>query len=339
MSINSDFTDLLKDKDVRYILQRIHSKSNTCRADHSTIYAIVPSYSGRTELFNQDKPISNDEYFLQLLVNKEVINNLKFDSRDPKKRKDGIDDLLLNSAEEFKTPYIRVSFDILDDKFLKELCNTAADAFILNPYPLEEQKDIVLTTINIAKGHLKNENIILTWDEFDDLTDARRIQIVKILSNLHGVGLITLQKLNYNLLNILQGGRVEFQADLICKASTAFLSKLTLKYKSLVLDTHNEIAYSPRIDEWVGFDKRNGRKVLYEILEAFVRKELKNEVLTDIEIWKIIEPRGKKPKKLQSHRLNKVVEAVHHLNSKFKSTKDNRLIPRDEANGYYHLNP
>lgn len=339
MNINCSFTELIKDKNVRYILQRIYDELKTGRANNLTVYAIIPSYSGKTELFNQDKPISNDEYFLQLLVNNEAINNIKFEVRDPNKKKDHIDDLLLSSAKESKTPYVAVSFDVLDTKFLKELCDTAADIFILNPYQLEEQKDIVLTTTNIAKGHLKNENIILTWDEFDNLTDARRIQIVKTLNNLHEVGLITLQKLDYNLLSILQDGRVKFQAGLICKASTAFLSKFIIKYKSLALDTYHEIAYYPRLSKWVGFDKRDGRKVLYEVLEAFVRREKENKALSDIEIWKIIEPHGKKPKELQFHQKDKVIEVVHHLNSKFKNEKDDKFIRRDKDNGCYRLNP
>jgi len=335
MKINSDYIDLLKDKDVRYLLQRINNELERGKTTEVKVYAKVPSYTGKVELFNKHKPVSNDEYFLQLLINDEAIKNIKFEAKYPNKNKDEIDDLLLETPEELKTPYVSVSFDMADRQSLKELCDAAVDIFILNPYSPEEQGDIVLATINVAKGQIKNENITLTWSEFASPEDARRIQIVKTLKNLNEIGLITIRSLNYNLLNTLQDGRIEFQANLICKVSSAFLSKHIREYKSLRLDTYYEIAYYPRLGKWVEFDKRHGRKVLYEILKAFVLKEGEKS-LTDMEMWKIIEPRGKKSKKIQFHQLDKIIDASHRLNVKFKK-KD--FIKRNKARDGYYLNP
>lgn len=331
--MDNDINSLLKDSGVRYLLQRIHDELENSPTDTQHVFAKVLSYEGKVELFNQNKPIDKDEYFLQFLINKNAINNIKFEVRN--KKKDYIDDLLL-TPDQFNKPYVLVEFDIVGTKFLEDLCDTAADIFVLNPYPQEVQQNIVLMTINVLRSRVNNENITLSWNDFINIEDAQKIQIVKTLKELRKIGRVTATSLRYNLSETTKDGRVEFTASIICKTSAVPLSKHMLHFKSLALDVENERVFYDKLNKWVEFDKRNNRKVLFEVLHAFIKKELGNKALTDAEILHIIKGRGRISDKIQSHQLDEIIKVIHHLKDKFKNKT---FIVRDRKDGCYRLIP
>jgi len=288
MTIDDNLINLLKDKNVRHILQRIHEELNTNKSNYQVL-AKLPSYIGKVELFNQNKPIDNDEYFLQFLINHEVINNLKFEIRDPNKGKNYIDDLLLNFPYEYKIPYIAISFNIVNTQFLKKLCETAVDVFTINPYPLETQKDIAFTTIVKTKALIQKNEFVLSKNEINK-EDRSHIEILKTLRELEIDKKIKIVSFKYNL-NINDN----LQANILYTPQAPFTGKDILTYKSLSLDPFTRNVSYPKIKNKTKVTHFRDDNQYYRTLKESINPK-KNYILTYTEIYLLMFPNNGKSK-------------------------------------------
>lgn len=317
MNIDSDFTDLIKDNNVRYILQRIHNELKTSKADKPHIVTKVPSFTGKVELFNQNAPVDNDEYFLQLLIKENAIRNISFEVRNPNKNKNDIDYLLLNSPEEFKTPYVAVSFNILDRLFLNKLYNEAVDALVINPYPLEAQQDLVSATIVKVKAQTQTDNIVLSWNEIDE-EDRKHIGIWQTLQNLETDKQIEILKFEGKLDKQTNHGNTEFQARILYKFDVPFTSKDILKYKSLALDPKSRKVFYPKLKNKSKMTSFRTENSYYCVTKAFLEKR-GQKILTYSELFQLIEPHHNLPKSFDRTDKRKIEGVINSLKQKFNN--------------------
>lgn len=337
MSISCDFTDLIKDDNVRYILQRIRDEIKVSRADNPHVLTKIPSFNGRVELFNQNAPEENDEHFIRCLNDKDVIANIKFEKRYPNKNKGDIDYSLLNSPEEFTTPYIAVSFDISDRQFLNNLYNRAVDALIVNPYPVETQQDLVNTAIVKTKAQTQTDEITLSWDEIDK-EDRKHIGIWQALKGLETEKQINILKFEAWLDKYSKYGNTDFTTRILYTPIVPFTGKGVVSCGSLLFDTKNRKAFYPKLknkSKNTSFVKDNEN---LRVLEGFITKS--NHVLTYTEIYLLILPPSQSchkalPNKFDRTHKRKIEKVIKYLRDKFNNLDLITYVPDDR----YRLTP
>lgn len=332
MNIDSNFTDLLKDNNVRYILQKIHDELQTSKADKPHIITKVPSFAGKVELLNQDIPEENDSYFIRCLNDNDIIVNINFEARYPNKNKNDIDYLLLNSPEEFKTPYVAVSFDILDKQFLNNLYEKAIDILTVNSYPPETQKDIVYAAIFKIKAQTEKEEMIFSLRELDE-EDRGRIEILKTLRSLEADKQIKILKFEGFLDKQINKNNIKFQADILYSPLTPFTGKDILMYKSFVLDPKSRKVSYPKLKNKSKITRFTTENSYYRVTKAFLDKKGR-KILTYSELFQLIKPNQKIPKSFDRADKRKFEELINSLKQKF-----NNLMLFTYIDDSYELTP
>lgn len=317
--INCDFDELIKDSNVRAILQRIHNELKTSKADKPHIVTKVPSFTGKAELFNQNISEENDDHFIRCLNDNDIITNINFEVRYPNKNKNDIDYLLLNSPEEFNTPYVSVAFDVLDKQFLNSLYEEAIDALAVNPYPSETQQDLVYAAIFKIKSQTKKEDMILSWKELDE-EDRTRIEIFKTLKSLEADKQIEILKFEGMLDNQTNRGNVEFQARILYAPLTPFTGKDILKYKSLALDPKSRKVFYPKLKNKSKITRFMTENSYYRVLKAFLDKK-GQKILTYSELFQLIDPHHNPPKSFDRADKRKIEGVMNSLKQKFNNLK------------------
>jgi hypothetical protein len=329
MSINCDYADLIKDKNVRYILQKIHDELGVSKADKPHVLAKIPSYDGKVELFGQNISEENDEFFIRCLSDNNVITNIDPKVCHPEENKSSIDYSLLNSPDEFKTPYIAISFDVLNIQFFKRLYEDAIDALIVNPYPKETQQDLINTTIVKIKAQTQADNIILSWNEID-VKDRKHIGIFKTLQSLEADKLIKVLRFDGKLDLPTEHGNTEFESHILYTPAVPFTGKDILMYQSMALDQKSRKVYYPKlknISKVVGFREENK---YYRVLRAFIDKK----VLSYTELFRLIDPYRKVPNIFSRKDKRKIEVLINSLKQKFNNLS--LFVFKDDS---YELTP
>lgn len=317
--INCDFDELIKDSNVRAILQRIHDELKTSKADKPHIVAKVPSFAGKVELFNQNIPEENDYHFIRCLSDNDIITNINFEARNPNKNRGDIDYLLLNSPEEFNTPYVSVTFDVLDKQFLDKLYKEAVDAIVVNPYPSEAQQDLVNAAIVKVKAQTQTDNIVLSWNEIDK-EDRKHIGIWQTLQSLETDKQIRILGFEGKLDKQTNHGNTEFQAHILYTLVVPFTGKDILKYKSLALDPKSRKVFYPKLKNKSKTTSFRTENSYYRVLKAFLDKK-GQKILTYSELFQLIEPHQNLPKSFDRADKRKIEGVINSLKQKFNNLK------------------
>lgn len=320
MNIDSNFTDLLKDNNVRYILQKIHDELKTSKADKPHIATKVPSFTGKVELFNQDIPEENDSYFIRCLNDNDIITNINFEVRYPNKNKNDIDYSLLNSPEEFKTPYVSLTFDVLDKHFLNKIYEGAIDAMVINPYPLETQKNLVYSAIVKIKAQTQKDDFILSWKEINE-EDRPHIEIQKTLNGLKADKKIEISNFKSNLALPTGYDNTDFKAQVLYTLVVPFTNKNYLSCPPMILDQDTRKVFYPNLKTKTNITSFREVDKNYRVLEAFFNAK-KNYILTYPEIYLLIYPnisRKSIPNRFDRSHKRKIEEVIKYLRDKFNN--------------------
>lgn len=319
MSINCDYKELVKDKNVREILQKIYDELKVSKADKPHVLTKIASSIGKVELFNQNTQIENDELFIRCLSDNDIITNKKYTVQDPGKNRDEIDYSLLSSPEEFRTPYIAVSFDILDRQFLYNLYQDAIDTLVVNPYPTETQKELVSMAIIRTKALTQTDNIVLSWNEIDK-EDRKHIGIWQTLQNLKADKQIEILNFDAKLDTQTNEGNTKFWARIRYTSIVPFTGKDTLIYRGLSLDPKTRNVFYSKIkskEHTTGFRTENR---YYLSLKTCLEKKGK-KILYYNEIYRIIYPYSKIPAILKRSEKRRIVWVINYLKLKLNNLK------------------
>lgn len=333
--MNCNFSKLIKDNNVRQILQRIHDE---LRSNNSRILVKIPSFTGKVELFNQNALVENDEYFIRCLKDRGIINHWEFKVRHPDKKIEFIDQALLNTPEEFKTPYVTVSFDVRNKQFLNNLYMAAIDALVVNPYPSENQEDIVIAAIAAIKSLTSSEKIVFSWDEIDK-EDRKHIKIGQTLKNLQSSKEIEILYFEGKLNNQNKYNGIQFQAT-ISYAPKPFSGKNVLKCNSLslIIEPDSQKAFYPKIKN----QNRNtsfrastkyGENRYFTLLKRFLEKK-GSKILNYSEIYPIVCPNRNTRTKFDRLDKRAIESAINYL--KHKLNNPNLFVYHKDS---YELKP